>query len=174
MRCDRDEAAPGHELERDGGVLARAVARSHARKARRVPARIGIDEKAVGKGHESLVVDLDRGTAEAVVDDRTHASLERHYRQFTPEELQAIEAIAMNRRDPYLAATKACVPDAAAKIVFDRYHATTRVRKAVDTVRRREHKALAQRGDLRLQGRGTCGCGTRRRCRCGGANSSTG
>ncbi len=136
------------------GVLARAVARGLARKAKRVPARIGVDEKAIGKGHtyESLVVDLDRGTVEYVVDDRTQASLERYYRQFTPEELQAIEAIALDMWDPYIAATKACVPDADRKIVFDRYHATTQVTKAVDKVRRREHKALAQTGDLRLQG----------------------
>jgi transposase len=136
------------------GVLARAVARGLARKARRVPARIGVDEKAVGKGqdYESLVVDLDRGTVEYVVDDRTQASLERYYRQFTPEELQAIEAIALDMWDPYIAATKACVPGADRKIVFDRYHATTQVTKAVDKVRRQEHKALAQTGDLRLQG----------------------
>jgi transposase len=89
---------------------------------------------------------------EAVVDDRTQASLERYYRQFTPEELQGIEAIAMDMWDPYIAATEACVPDAARKIVFDRYHATTQVTKAVDRVRRQEHKALAKIGDLRLQG----------------------
>ncbi len=136
------------------GLVARAVARGLARKVKRVPARIGIDEKALGKGHhyESLVCDLDRGTVEAVVDDRTQASLESYYRQFTPEELATIEAIAMDMWDPYIAATKAYVPDADQKIVFDRYHATTQVTKAVDQVRRREHKALAAQGDLRLQG----------------------
>jgi transposase len=136
------------------GVLARAVARGLARKAKRVPARIGIDEKALGKGHryESLVCDLDRGTVEYVVDDRTQASLESYYQQFTPEELATVEAIAMDMWDPYIAATKAWVPAADAKIVFDRYHATTQVTKAVDQVRRREHKVLAAQGDLRLQG----------------------
>ena len=34
------------------GVMMRAVNRGLARKERRVPARIGIDEKSVGKGHE--------------------------------------------------------------------------------------------------------------------------
>ncbi len=144
----------GTRWETTWGVLARAVARGLARKGKRVPARIGVDEKAVGKGHqyESLVVDLDQGTVEYVVDDRTQASLECYYRQFTPEELQAIEAIALDMWDPYIAATKAYVPDADRKIVFDRYHATTQVTKAVDKVRRQEHKALAQTGDLRLQG----------------------
>ena len=33
------------------GVMMKAVTRGLARKERRVPARIGIDEKSVGKGH---------------------------------------------------------------------------------------------------------------------------
>jgi hypothetical protein len=47
-------------------------------RAKRVPARLGVDEKAVGKGqdYESLVCDRDRGTVEAVVEERTRASLE--------------------------------------------------------------------------------------------------
>jgi len=137
-----------------GGVLTRAVARGLARKPRRVPARLGVDEKAVRKGHtyESLVVDLDRGTVEAVVDDRTQASLAAYYRQFTPEELATIEAIAMDMWEPYIRATHACVPDAGTKIVFDRYHATRYVTEAVDQVRRQEHKALQAQDDLRLKG----------------------
>ena len=136
------------------GVQARAVGRGLARKAKRVPARIGINEKALGKGHryESLVCGLDPGTVEYVVDDRTQASLESYCQQFTPEELATVEAIVMDMWDPYIAATKAWVPAADAKIVFDRYHATTQVTKAVDQVRRREHKVLAAQGDLRLQG----------------------
>lgn len=136
------------------GVLERAVARGLARKPRRVPAHLGVDEKAVRKGHhyESLVVDLDGGTVEAVVDDRTQASLEAYYRQFTPEELASIEAIAMDMGEPYVLATQACVPDAAKKIVFDKYHATRSVTAAVDKVRRQEHKALQAQDDLRLKG----------------------
>ena len=136
------------------GVMARAVARGLARKPHRVPARIGVDEKAVGKGqdYESLVCNLDTGTVEYVVDDRTQASLEADYRQFTLEELAGIEAIALDMWEPYVKATKACVPEAATKIVFDRYHATTQVTKAVDQVRRREHKVLAAQDDLRLKG----------------------
>ncbi|HWU38692.1 MAG TPA: ISL3 family transposase [Candidatus Acidoferrum sp.] len=136
------------------GVLERAVARGLRRKPRRVPARLGIDEKAVRKGHhyETLVVDLDTGTVEAVLDDRTQASLEAYYRQFTPEELATIEAIAMDMWEPYILATHACVPDAARKIVFDKYHATRYVTEAVDQVRRQEHKALQAQNDQRLTG----------------------
>jgi transposase len=136
------------------GALTRAVARGLARKPRRLPVRLGIDEKAIRKGHhyETLVVDLDTGTVEAVLDERTQASLEGYYRQFTEEELATIEAIAMDMWEPYILATHACVPDAASKIVFDKYHAVRTVTAAVDEVRRHEHKALQAQHDDRLTG----------------------
>ncbi|MGD0887292.1 MAG: ISL3 family transposase [Thermodesulfovibrionales bacterium] len=121
---------------------------------KRVPARIGIDEKSVGKGHnyETIVSDLDRGTVEYVVDNREQKSLESYYRQFSEEDLSEIKAVAMDMWDPYIVATRGCVPDADQKIVFDRYHAMTQVTKALDKVRRSEHKVLAARGDFRLKG----------------------
>lgn len=136
------------------GVLTRAVARGLARKPRRVPARLGVDEKAIRKGHhyETIVVDLDTGTVEAVLDDRTQASLEAYYRQFTPDERAGITAIAMDMWEPYVQATHACVPAAAQKIVYDKYHATRYVTDAVDKVRREEHKVLQAQDDTRLTG----------------------
>jgi transposase len=135
------------------GVLCRAVARGLARKEKRVPEYIGIDEKSVGKGqnYESIVCDIDKGTVECVIDDRTKESLESYWKQFTQEELKGVKAIAMDMWDPYIAATKACVPGADEKIVFDRFHATKQVTEAVDMVRRGEHKALTDCGDARLK-----------------------
>jgi transposase len=134
------------------GIQARAVKRGLARKERRIPERIGIDEKSLGKGHryESIVSDLDRGVVEFVVDDRRQESLEDYYRQFSGDELAGVKAIAMDMWDPYIAATRAHVPDADDKIVFDRYHVTAQVTKALDTVRRQEQKILARQGDYRL------------------------
>jgi len=136
------------------GVLARAVARGLARKPRRLPVRLGVDEKALGKGqrYETVVVDLDRGTVEAVLDDRSQAALETYYRQFTAAELAGIQAIAMDMEAHYIQATHACVPGAATKLVFDKYHAVRLVTTAVDDVRRHEHKALRAADDRRLTG----------------------
>ncbi len=116
----------GTSWDETWGVMMRAVKRGLARKELRVPARIGIDEKSVGKGHnyESIVCDLDGATVEYVVDDRTKESLASYYRQFSDEELAQIKAIAMDMWEPYVLATKEYVPDAAKKIVFDRFHAT--------------------------------------------------
>jgi len=144
----------GTSWDETWGIMLRAVTRGLARKEKKLPARIGVDEKSVGKGqdYESIVCDLDRGTVEYVVDDRDQKSLESYYQQFTRDELAQIRAIAMDMWDPYIAATKAYVPEADQKIVFDRFHTMTHVTKAVDKVRRHEHKALSAQGDLRLKG----------------------
>ena len=135
-------------------VMQRAVMRGLSRKEKRVPSHMGVDEKSVGKGHnyESIICDLDRGTVEYVVDDREQKSLESYYEQFSRVDLEQVEAIAMDMWDPYIAATKAHVPDAEKKIVFDRYHAMTQITKALDKVRRSEHKELVAREDFRLKG----------------------
>jgi len=135
-------------------IMEKAVARGLARKERRVPVQLSIDEKAFAKRHryETLVCDCERGTVEYVTDNRQQESLEKYYRQFTPEELSGIEAVAMDMWDPYIAATKAYVPDAPSKIVFDKFHVVRAVTEAVDKVRRSEHKILTAEGDDRLKG----------------------
>jgi len=135
-------------------IVEKAVARGLARKERRIPEYIGIDEKAFAKRHtyETLICDLERGTVEYVVDDRSQESLETYYRQFNKEELGGVKAIAMDMWDPYIAATRNYIPDAAKKIVFDHYHVTRQVTEAVDKVRKQEHKLMLAAGDERLKG----------------------
>jgi transposase len=109
---------------------------------------MGVDEKSFAKGHkyETIVYDIDKGTVEEVIDNREQKSLEAYYKQFTPAELDKIETIAMDMWDPYIAATKACVPGADEKIVFDHYHITRIMSKAVDKVRKNENEALLKNG----------------------------
>jgi transposase len=156
------------------GVLERAVARGLARKPHRLPPRLGVDEKAFRKRHdyESLVVDLDQGTVEAVLDERTQASLEAVYRQFTLQERQGVAAVAMDMREPYIQAAHAAIPDAARKIVFDKYHAVRYVTMAVDKVRRPEHKASRQRTTFASRGPSTCSAGAPSGSRRGAGRSS--
>jgi transposase len=136
------------------GIVERAVRRGRARKPRRIPEYFGIDEKSFARRHryETLVCDLRRGTVEEVIDDRKQESLEAYYKQFSAEELEGVKAVAMDMWEPYVAATRAYLPQAEQKIVFDRYHATRLVSAAVDQVRRQEHKRLAAEGDERLKG----------------------
>jgi len=136
------------------GLLERAVTRGRARKVRTVVRRIGVDEKAAAKGHRylRLVCDLDEGTVEHIAEDRKQESLDGYYAALSQEQLNGIEAVAMDMWEPYIQATRARVPDAAAKIVFDRFHIMGHVSNAVDTVRKQEHQELMALGDETLKG----------------------
>jgi len=139
----------GISWDQGWGVLRRAVDRGQSRKPHRLPLRIGVDEKSFAKGHkyETLVYNLDGGNVEYVADHRDQASLESYYKQFEKEELAEIKVVTMDMHDPYIAATKAFVPEAKKKIVFDRFHATQYLVKAVDDVRKAEHRQLQQQGN---------------------------
>lgn len=143
----------GASWDESWGVMAKAVARGQARKTQRIPEYLSIDEKAFAKRHryETLICDLKRGTVEHIVEDRQQVSLESYYRQFTEEERASVKAVAMDMWDPYIAATRAYIPQAEEKIVFDHFHVTRQVTEALDQVRRQEHKALMAQGDEQLK-----------------------
>ena len=132
----------------------RAVARGRARKPHVVPARIGMDEKAIAKGQTylTLTCDLERGTVEHLADGRTLESAASYFSTFNESELSKIEAVAMDMWQPYFKIVSAAVPDAESKIVFDPFHVVAHANKAVDLVRRRESRELAARGDRTLVG----------------------
>lgn len=135
-------------------VMECAVERGFSLKEKKIPKRIGVDEKSFAKGHkyETLVYDIDKACVEYVVDKRGQDSLESYYKRFKPEELKKVTAVAMDMWDPYIAATKAHIPDADKKIVFDRYHVMKHVVDAVDKVRKEEHKVLKNEGIEILKG----------------------
>jgi transposase len=136
------------------GLMQRAVKRGQERKKERVVRRIGVDEKAAAKGHRylTLVCNLDDGTVEHIAEDRKQSSLDGYYEGLSKKQLKGIEAVSMDMWQPYIQATLAKVPDAAGKIVFDRFHVMGYIGKAVDTVRRQEHLELMESGDETLKG----------------------
>jgi transposase len=144
----------GLTWDKGWNALERAVERGRSRKPLRIPKHIGIDEKAVAKGHkyETLVYDIDQGTVEYVCAEREQESLESYYQQFKEEELAGVEAVAMDMWDPYIAATRAFIPNSESKIVFDRFHIMKHALEAVDKVRKAEHKELLAKGDMTLKG----------------------
>jgi transposase len=144
----------GLTWDRCWNALDRSVNRGRKRKTHQVPSRIGVDEKSIARGHkyETLVYNIDKGTVEYVCDERGQESLEKYYKQFTKEELERVEAVAMDMWDPYIAATRAYVPDADKKIVFDRFHVMRHVLNAVDKVRKNENRQLAETGKETLKG----------------------
>jgi transposase len=115
---------------------------------------LGVDEKAVGAGHDyfTLVTDLGRSTVEYIAKDRDKESLAGFYQGLTQRQLDGIGAVAMDMWAPFVRATRDHVPDAERKIVFDRFHIMKHMNGAVDEVRKKEHKALRKEGEDTLSG----------------------
>ena len=136
------------------GVMERAVARGQARKQDLPMKHLGVDEKAFRKGHSymTVVCDLERSTVEHVAEGRKAESLASYYQGLSPEQLAAIEGVAMDMWEPYVKATMEAVPLAAGKIVFDRFHIMQHMNEAVDQVRREEHRELLADGCELLKG----------------------
>lgn len=133
-------------------IMERAVLRGRAAKGRALPSVLGVDEKAIAKGHRymTLVCDLEAATVEYIGEERREASLAAYFQAFPGSSRQNIEAISLDMWPAYINACQAQVPQAEHKMVFDRFHIMRHVLEAVDKVRKREHKSLLSQGDTTL------------------------
>ncbi len=133
-------------------LMERAVYRGRAAKALDVPKQIGVDEKAIAKGHRymTLVCDLDAATVEYIGEDRKEKSLGDYFDVFPEAQRKEIEAISLDMWPAYINACRKGVPEADEKMVFDRFHIMRHVIDAVDKVRKQEHRALMKDGDATL------------------------
>jgi transposase len=135
-------------------IMRRAVGRGLAKRDLSGLRRIGIDEKAVLKGHNYITVvsDLDTSRVVWIGRGRTRETLEAFF-QSLPEGLpRQIECVAMDMWEPFAAACRKWIPAAEGKMVLDKFHIERHLGHAVDTVRRQEHKQLAAQGRNDLKG----------------------
>ena len=130
-------------------LMERAVIRGRAAKGSEMPRQMGIDEKAIAKGHRymTLVCDLKEATVEYIGEDRKETSLGAYFDAFPEQSREKIEAISLDMWPAYISACRDKVPGAEGKMVFDRFHIMRHVVDAVDKVRKQEHKALTEVGD---------------------------
>ena len=135
-------------------IKRRAVARGRARRRPQAPARLGVDETAIARGHDylTLVSDLTTGTVEYLAEERKQASLDGYFTSLTPAQRAQIQAVAMDMWEPYVQSVQTHVPQAERKIVFDVFHILQHMNTAVDKVRRAEHRLLRAQGDDTLTG----------------------
>jgi transposase len=129
------------------------VARGLARRKFEPPKRIGVDETSFQKRHEyvTLVSDLDRKIVLHIADDHYDGSLDEFYESVGPEGVSRLEVVCMDMWRAFIGATRRHVPDADQKIAFDKYHVASQLGKAVDLVRKSEHRSLQASGDERLK-----------------------
>ena len=135
-------------------IMERAVARGLARRPHKVPRLMGIDEKSIAKGHRyaTLAYDLEQGHVIGIAEGRTGESLIDCLGRFSINDLQEVEAVAMDMSGAFLSRMRALLDHPEQTIVFDRFHIAKHMNEAVDKVRRGENKVLRAEGDDRLVG----------------------
>ena len=79
-------------------------------------------------------------------------SLSEFYAVLSTEQKDGIESVCMDMWPAYIKATRDALTDADRKIAFDRFHVAQYLGKAVDQVRRQEHRQLIKQGDERMKG----------------------
>lgn len=135
-------------------ILERAVERGLARKHSKPLPHIGIDEKSFRKGHSyiTLIYDVDNSTVEAIAEGHDEAAANECFSQLLPEQIQSVEAVAVDMSSALVKSIKGNIPLAENKIVHDRYHVMQLVNNAVDKIRKQENQRLRDEGDNRLVG----------------------
>lgn len=131
------------------GVMQRAVRRGLARRRLEAFERLGVDETSARKGHRyvTVVTAMESGNVLHVADDRTSESLDEFWALLTPEQLAAIEVVAMDMCAAYIKSARKHVPGAESKICFDRFHVAKILNDAVNAVRKQEIREAAERGE---------------------------
>lgn len=136
------------------GIMRRAVKRGLSRRGELLPRQLSVDETAYRKGHDyiTVVTDQEHGVVLHVAEDRDTDSLNEFYASLTDAQRARIESVCMDMWPAYIKATRDALVGAEGKIAFDRFHVAQYLGKAVDTVRRQEHRQLLRQGDERMKG----------------------
>ncbi len=118
--------------------MRRAVTRGLKRRAHRTLRRIRIDEKSVKKRHVyfTIVSDLETSDVIWVSRGRKKETLDAFWARLSEEERAQIEGGAMDMHEPYIQSTLRFIPGAEDKIVFDKFHISMHLTRAVDLTRR--------------------------------------
>jgi transposase len=138
----------GHDTAQT--IMSRAVTRGMARRGEEDVECAGIDEKSLGRGHDYVTVltDINGKRVMDVARGATKEAVRQLVTSLPKAQQQSIKAVAMDRSPTFVAATKAELPHSV--IVHDPYHLSADVNKALDKVRREEHRALLSEGDRTL------------------------
>jgi len=133
-------------------IMERAVQRGMGRRSVEGLKAVGFDEKSFKRGQSfiSHMCDLRRPRVLEVVEGRDQESA-RALWQSLPEEVSGrVEDAVMDMSAGFAAAARIEAPQA--RVTYDKFHVVSHLNKAVDEIRRAEHKALTAQGDETLKG----------------------
>lgn len=133
-------------------VMKRAVDKLHGAALKNTPVvHIGLDEKSFqsGKDYITLMYSHEKRCVVDVVRGRKQEDAVKLL-NILEERKKEVKAVSMDMSKAYEAAAKEAIPDALR--VFDKFHVSQLINKAVDGVRRDEHAELVKRGCSILTG----------------------
>lgn len=114
---------------------------------------VGCDELSARKGHNYLSVfaDLEAKRVLYATEGKDAPTWDRFAGELPKHNAHArqIKQVSIDMSPPYRKGARENCPNA--EIVFDRFHVMRNVGKAVDEVRRREHRSLSRKGDKSLR-----------------------
>ncbi len=133
-------------------IMERAVERGLERRELDEVPRLGLDEKSFGKGQDyiSVLTDISKGCVLEVAQGRDQNQASALLESLPEKVKETVEAVAMDMSGSFAAAVERVLPNA--DIVYDRYHVSALLNKAVDEVRRKENRELLAKGDASLKG----------------------
>jgi len=133
-------------------IMGRAVARGQLRdQEKKCMPHLGMDEKSFLKGQNYVTVlsDIKGGRVLEVTQGRNEEAAKAALAYLSPKQRDGVQAVATDFWEAFGNALKDVLPQA--EQVHDRYHATSYLTKAVDKVRRAEHRTLQAEGDQSLK-----------------------
>ena len=119
------------------------------------PRAIGIDELAIGKGHQYRIVvsDLERGRPIWFGGlDRSAASLNEFFAWLGPKKCGRIRLAVMEMWSAFRTSTLQVGNAPQATILYDKFHILKHLREAMDKVRKREYRRLSGKGRRFIKG----------------------
>jgi len=148
---DKVAATMGLDWQTVNRIMERAVERGLLRRDDEVIPKVGVDEKSFRKGHvyASILNDLQNNRVWDLVEGRKTQNARELFETLSEEQRAGVEAVAMDMWAAFENAATELLPNA--DIVHDKFHVSAHLNKAVDQVRKEEHRELMSAGDDTLK-----------------------
>lgn len=148
---DKVAAAMRLDWQTVNRIMEKAVERGLLRREDEPITKVGVDEKSFRRGHvyASILNDLDRNRVWDLVEGRSTRNAMELFETLSERQRAGVEAVAMDMWAAFESAAAEILPDA--DIVHDKFHVSAHLNKAVDEVRREEHRELMAAGDDTLK-----------------------
>ena len=134
------------------GIQHRAVERGLGRRQALAPVNITIDETSEKKGHNYLTIVSEGSRVLYVAEDREQKSIDGFWKTLSAEALHGIQSVSVDLWKAYTSSVLANIPNGEQKLCLDRFHVAGYFGKALNKVRKTEHRELMAEGDETLKG----------------------